>query len=86
MGKVRHPSKQATGDDRRTWRVVDDFPSEIPIGPAELDAVEAFLMKLVNAILSGVPCDTDGAATLVIPASDRAMDSEVPQKSGQLGQ
>jgi hypothetical protein len=85
MGKVRNPSRQATGDDRRIWRVVDDFPCEVPVGPAELDAVEAFLMPLVNAILSGTPYGTDAVTTLVSPALDRAVDSKEPQKSGKQG-
>jgi hypothetical protein len=40
-------------DESHTWRVVDDFGCPHPIDPAELDAVEAFLMPVVNAILSG---------------------------------
>lgn len=85
MGKVRQSPMRISGNDRRTWRVVDDFPPHAPIGAAELDAVEAFLMRLVDAIMSGTAHKTDGAATFVSPASDRAMDSEVPQKSGQKG-
>lgn len=81
MERVRHPSRQATGGDRRTWRVVDDFPSEVPVGPAELDAVEAFLMPLVNAILSGETCSQEFFKG---PASATPSDSQVPQKSGKL--
>jgi hypothetical protein len=40
-------------DEDRARRVVDDFARDQPIDPAELDAVEAFLMPVVNAILSG---------------------------------
>jgi hypothetical protein len=33
-------------------RVVDNFPADMPVSPSELDAVEAFLMPLVHALLS----------------------------------
>jgi hypothetical protein len=53
MGKSCRKSGEDIHDERCQWRVVDDFARDHPIGPAELDAVEAFLMRLVNAILSG---------------------------------
>jgi hypothetical protein len=34
------------------WRVVDDLTYEHPVTSAELDAVEAFLMPLVHALLA----------------------------------
>jgi hypothetical protein len=39
-------------DDRPAWRVVDDLAHDCPVTPAELDAVEAFLMPLVHALLA----------------------------------
>ncbi len=76
MRKDRQPARQDANDARETWRVVDDFPADIAIGAAELDAVEAFLMPLVNAILRGEPVHLDDPA----PAG---ADSQTPQKSGQ---
>jgi hypothetical protein len=38
-------------DDGLTWRVLDDLAHDCPVTPAELDAVEAFLMPLINALL-----------------------------------
>jgi hypothetical protein len=39
-------------DDSQAWRVVDDIARPHCIDPAELDAVEAFLMSQLNAILA----------------------------------
>jgi hypothetical protein len=39
-------------DDRPAWRVVDDLAHDCPVTPAELDAIEAFLMPLVHALLA----------------------------------
>jgi hypothetical protein len=39
-------------DDRPVWRVVDDLAHDCPVTPAELDAIEAFLMPLVHALLA----------------------------------
>jgi hypothetical protein len=39
-------------DDSQAWRVVDDVARAHCIDPAELDAVEAFLMSQLNAILA----------------------------------
>ena len=39
-------------DDRPAWRVVDDLAHDCPVTSAELDAVEAFLMPLVHALLA----------------------------------
>jgi len=50
--KVRPSSSQACGDDP-ACRVVDDLADKYPITSAELDAVEAFLMPQLNAILGG---------------------------------
>ena len=38
--------------DSHSWRVVDDLTHDCPVTPAELDAVEAFLMPLVHALLA----------------------------------
>jgi hypothetical protein len=53
MGNSCCKSSEEIHDEGRTWRVIDDFAFPHPIDPAELDAVEAFLMHIVNAILSG---------------------------------
>jgi hypothetical protein len=39
-------------DDSPAWRVVDDLAHDCPVTPAELDAVEVFLMPLVHALLT----------------------------------
>jgi hypothetical protein len=39
-------------DNGHAWRVVDDLACDCPVTPAELDAVEAFLMPLVHALLA----------------------------------
>ncbi len=53
MGKSCRTSGEDINDESHTWRVIDDFSCPHPIDPAELDAVEAFLMQVVNAILTG---------------------------------
>jgi hypothetical protein len=58
-------------DDRQTWRVVDDLPRVDCIDPAELDAVEAFLMPQLSAILSGAGVER--------PATALRTDSQAPQ-------
>ena len=65
MGNVRNHLRRGTGDDGPSWHVVDDLPSFGPVGQAELDAVEAFLMPLVNAIRSGAQTGEDGASSLI---------------------
>jgi hypothetical protein len=60
-------------DDRQTWRVVDDLPRVDCIDAAELDAVEAFLMPQLNAILSGNTTGVERRATALRP------DSQAPQ-------
>jgi hypothetical protein len=59
------------GKSEDAWRVVDDFPQDIPVGDAELDAVEAFLMPLVRQILG----ETPGGNSL------RPSDSTAPQRA-----
>jgi hypothetical protein len=51
MSEVRRQAKTSC-DDGHTWRVVDDLARDCPVTPAELDAVEAFLMPLVHALLA----------------------------------
>jgi len=60
MSSVRRPEK-ALCDDSHLWRVVDDLAHDCPVTPAELDAVEAFLMPLVHALLADAS-DTQRAA------------------------
>jgi hypothetical protein len=49
---MRRKPDEAPSDDGRAWRVVDDLAHDCPVTPAELDAVEAFLMPLVHALLA----------------------------------
>jgi hypothetical protein len=51
MSKVRKCANSSC-DDGRIWCVVDDLAHDCPVTPAELDAVEAFLMPLVRALLA----------------------------------
>jgi hypothetical protein len=50
--KAQASTRPSCGDGR-SWRVVDDLARDYPVIPAELDAVEAFLMPLVHALLAG---------------------------------
>jgi hypothetical protein len=52
MGKSCRKSAEDIRDESHTWRVIDDFARPHPIDPAELDAVEAFLMPLVHTLLA----------------------------------
>ena len=45
-------SIRPSSEDGHSWRVVDDLARDCPVTPAELDAVEAFLMPLVHALLA----------------------------------
>jgi hypothetical protein len=60
-------------DDSQAWRVVDDIARPHCIDPAELDAVEAFLMSQLNAILAA---DTKNVQKVAAAAR---LDSEAPQ-------
>ena len=40
-------------DGSCAWCVTDDFPAHIPVQSAELDAIEAFLMPMLKALLAG---------------------------------
>jgi hypothetical protein len=60
-GKPHHHQKKTKGEC--TFRVIDDFPLPAPVGAAELDAIEAFLMPLVNALFA------DGSDVKVSEAS-----------------
>jgi hypothetical protein len=61
MGKVRQAARRE--DDNWTWRIVDDLAPDDPVTAAELDAVEAFLMPLLNAVLSDETNSSPGKAT-----------------------
>jgi hypothetical protein len=60
-------------DDSQAWRVVDDIARPHGIDPAELAAVEAFLMSQLNAILAA---DTKNVQKV---AAGARLDSEAPQ-------
>jgi hypothetical protein len=72
VSKARTRAKRPE-DDCQAWRILDDLSRAHCIDPAELDAIEAFLMSQLNAILSG---ETKGVQK--IAAASRA-DSEPPQ-------
>ena len=48
-------STRPSSEDDHSWHVVDDLARDHPVTPAELDAVEAFLMPLVHALLADAP-------------------------------
>jgi hypothetical protein len=52
--EARTPTRSSS-DDSQPWHVVDDLARDCPVTPAELDAVEAFLMPLVHALLADAP-------------------------------
>jgi hypothetical protein len=56
-------------DDGPVWRVVDDLAHGCSVSPAELDAIEAFLMPLVHALLSG---RSDTLAEKITPQTAQA--------------
>ena len=58
------------------WTVLSDLPENAPVTDAELDAIEAFLMAHVNAIMqdSGLP-------QITVERDDA--DSEAPQSPAQ---
>jgi hypothetical protein len=53
-------STRPPSDDGQLWHVVDDLARDCPVTPAELDAVEAFLMPLVHALLADAPYTQSG--------------------------
>jgi len=60
--EARTPTRSSSNDSH-TWRVVDDLARDHPVTPAELDAVEAFLMPLVHALLADAPDIRRGKTT-----------------------
>ena len=77
MSKVRRLAK-ASCEDSHSWRVVDDLAHDCPVTPAELDAVEAFLMPLVHALLADAP-DTRPGKTNPNTAPMPTPNSQAPQ-------
>ena len=55
-----------------SFRVTDNLPADLPVSPAELDAVEAFLMPVVNELLSSAGLK-----------ASKDLDSEAPQSSAR---
>ena len=75
MSKVRKAAKRPN-DGSAAWRVVNDLAHAHPVTAAELDAVEAFLMPMLNAPLSKetriTPGKTDPeTATAAAPTHNR---------------
>lgn len=62
------PSRQqAGGADSALPHVLSDFDHDLPVGAAELDAIESFLMPLINELLG---------------EGKTIQDSEAPQSCG----
>ncbi|KAI95193.1 hypothetical protein T281_06835 [Rhodomicrobium udaipurense JA643] len=81
MARVPHHTGQQADGVTQTWRVVDDLPLHPAVAAAELDAVEAFLMPLLNAIMSNAAGEADGASPA--PSQNRRADSQKLQTSGR---
>jgi hypothetical protein len=47
-----HPDEQAPGDKLANWRVIDDWPSHVPVTPEELDVFEAWFGDIIDEIFS----------------------------------
>jgi hypothetical protein len=62
MDRVRRSTREPQNDCAR--RVVDDLAHDHPVTPAELDAVEAFLMPLVHALLADASATQPGKTNL----------------------
>ena len=63
-------STRPSSDDGHSWRVIDDLARDCPVTPAELDAVEAFLMPLVHALIAD-GLDTQPGKTNADPSISR---------------
>jgi hypothetical protein len=67
---------QKEQDGSCAWCVTDDFPAHIPVQSAELDAIEAFLMPTLKALLTG------GLISCVGVEARAGADSLAPQIAG----
>jgi hypothetical protein len=56
-------STRPSSEDGHSWHVVDDLARDCSVTPAELDAVEAFLMPLVHALLADTSDTQPGKTT-----------------------
>jgi hypothetical protein len=56
-------SPRPSSEDGHSWHVVDALARDCPVTPAELDAVEAFLMPLVHALLADTSDTQPGKTT-----------------------
>jgi hypothetical protein len=54
MNRTRGAEDALRGDGH-SWRVIDDIAHDHPVTSSELDAVEAFLMPLLKALLADAP-------------------------------
>jgi hypothetical protein len=68
----KEPSHAPEPASEDSFRVIDNLPADLAVSAAELDAVEAFLMPLVNELFSGAISDSKEQA-----------DSEAPQRSAR---
>jgi hypothetical protein len=62
------------------WRIVSELSLELPVGEAELDAVEAFLAHALRAVMA----DDVRRENPHISGTLRRSDSEVPQSPETL--
>ena len=70
-------------EDVEGFAVVDDFDGNVPVTPAELDVVEAFLMPIVARIMAGEPSLQE---SLSVSTQFGRKDSKVPQSPARLRQ
>ena len=77
MSEVRGAEETLHGDGQ-SWRVVDDLAHDRPVTPAELDAIEAFLMPLVHALLAD-ESDTQPGKTNPRHRANTDADLQAPQ-------
>jgi|GEM_PF-3382108 len=77
MGKCR---QIATKEDKRStpWRVVDDFVGDLAVEPAELDAIEAFLMPALAELMRSERASQKSSSQAL---HDTGSDSQSPQTS-----
>jgi hypothetical protein len=84
MRKSRQQPRQFSSQELAAWAVLDDFASDVSVTPAELDAIEAFLMPIVHAILAESPIAPKSAEMALNSTKFRPHDSLMPQSSCKM--
>lgn len=77
MDKPGHKPKTLAQTERYGFGLSDDL-QDLPVSPAELDAVEAFLMTAFHAVMAG-----EMQPNMKHPGES---DSKEPQTHGDIGQ